>query len=94
MLNSGKKFLTLVLSENKFLNEKKNHNPPCKLNGRSLNCFILALSTRLAISQNLLWKYNMVYYYPFAQEALTLLVISDSIDRNGEQDVPEATEQW
>ena len=35
----------------------------------------------------------MVYYYPFAQEALTLLVISDSIDRNGEQDVPEATEQ-
>jgi hypothetical protein len=23
-----------VLSENKFLNETKNHNPPCKLNGR------------------------------------------------------------
>ena len=29
--------LTLVLSEKKFLNKTKNHNPPCKLNGRSLN---------------------------------------------------------
>ena len=46
MLHSGKKFalcatktniLTLVLSEKKFLNEAKNHNPPFKLNGRSLN---------------------------------------------------------
>ena len=46
MLDSGKKFralrdkkiniLTLVLSEKKFLNETKNHNPPFKLNGRSL----------------------------------------------------------
>ena len=47
MLNSGKKnsrfawqkkiILTLVLSENFFLNETKNHNPsPFKLNGRSL----------------------------------------------------------
>ena len=48
MLNSGKKFalcttkkiniLTLVLSEKKFMNETKNHNPhlPFKLNGRSL----------------------------------------------------------
>ena len=47
MLNSGKKIrtlcdkkiniLTLVLSEKKFLNKTKNHNPPpCKLNGRSL----------------------------------------------------------
>ena len=46
MLNSGKKIcalrdkkidiLTLVLSEINFLNETKNHNPPCKLNGRSL----------------------------------------------------------
>ena len=43
MLNSGKKIralcdkkkknLTLVLSGNKFLNETKNHTPPCKLNG-------------------------------------------------------------
>ena len=50
MLNSGKQFcalrdkkidiLTLVLSEKKILNETKKHNPPCKLNGRSLilNC--------------------------------------------------------
>ena len=42
MLNSGKKttkinILTLVLSEKKILNEAKNRNPPCKLNGRSLN---------------------------------------------------------
>ena len=29
--------LTLVLFEKKFLNETKNHNPPFKLNGRSLN---------------------------------------------------------
>jgi hypothetical protein len=46
MLNSGKKFralrdkkkniLTLVLSEKNFLNETKKHNPPFKLNGRSL----------------------------------------------------------
>ena len=46
MLNSGKKksfcatkkinILTLVLSEKKNLNETKNHNPPFKLNGRSL----------------------------------------------------------
>ena len=77
-----------------FWTKQKTIIPPCKLNGQSLNRFILALSTRLAISQNLLWKYNMVYYYPFAQEALTWLVISDSIDRNGGQDVPEVTEQW
>ena len=32
-----KNILTLVLSEKKFLNETKNHNPPpFKLNGRSL----------------------------------------------------------
>ena len=47
MLNSGKKIrassdkkiniLTLVLSEKNILNKTKNHNPPFKLNGRSLN---------------------------------------------------------
>ena len=46
MLNSGNKFralrdkkkniLTLMLSEKIILNETKNHNPPFKLNGRSL----------------------------------------------------------
>ena len=36
MLNSEKKILTLVLTEKKILNEAKNHNPPFKLNGRSL----------------------------------------------------------
>ena len=49
MLNSRKKncalhdkkinILTLV-SEKKILNETKNHNPPCKLNGRSLTTSI------------------------------------------------------
>ena len=34
-----KNILTLVLSEKKILNETKNHNPPFKLNGRSLNIF-------------------------------------------------------
>jgi hypothetical protein len=28
-----------MLSEKKILNETKNHTPPCKLNGRSLNSF-------------------------------------------------------
>ena len=47
MLNSGKNFalcatkkiniLTLVSSKKKILNETKDHNPPFKLNGRSLN---------------------------------------------------------
>ena len=46
MLTSGKNIralrdkniniLILVLSAKKFLNETKNHNPPFKLNGRSL----------------------------------------------------------
>ena len=44
MLNSGNKIRTLrdkknvplVLSEENFLNETENHNPPFKLNGRSL----------------------------------------------------------
>ena len=51
MLNSGKKIpalldkkkiniLTLVLSEEIILNETKNHNPPFKLNGRSLTVLI------------------------------------------------------
>ena len=35
-LRDKKKILTLVLSEKKILNEDKNHNPPFKLNGRSL----------------------------------------------------------
>ena len=50
MLNSWKKnshfatkkinIITLMLSGKKILNEAKNHNPPCKLNGRSLNVLI------------------------------------------------------
>ena len=51
MLNFGKKIalcaakkniLTLVLSEKKFLNETKKHNPPFKLNGRSLRCPLIS----------------------------------------------------
>ena len=61
MLNSGKKrkknILTLVLSEKKFLNETKNHNPPFKLNGRSLRGPLFAfsfVSFRLSIVRALL----------------------------------------
>jgi hypothetical protein len=47
MLNSGKKIRAtkkiniriLVLSEKQILNEAKNHNPPFKLNGRSLTLY-------------------------------------------------------
>ena len=47
MLNSGKKIiLTLVLSENKFLNETKNHNPAFKLNGRSLTVYVCQIFTK------------------------------------------------
>ena len=31
MLNSGKNILTLVLSEKKYRNETKNHNPPLQV---------------------------------------------------------------
>ena len=49
MSNSGKQFralniLTLVLSEEKILNETKTITPSCKLNGRSLTVY---LSSRL-----------------------------------------------
>ena len=37
MLNSGKKNILTLVFEKTFLNETKNHNPPCELNGRSLN---------------------------------------------------------
>ena len=49
MFNSGKKnILTLVLSEEKFLNKTKNHNPPpFKLNGRSLMSIIERLKHQL-----------------------------------------------
>ena len=51
MLDSGKRFratkkvniLPLVLSEKKILNEAKNHNPPFKLNGRSLTTTSMVL---------------------------------------------------
>ena len=70
MLNSGTKFcalrdkkiniLTIVLSEKKILNETKNHNPPFKLNGRSLNTrygrIIIGLSLS-SISKHNMWSY-------------------------------------
>ena len=78
MLNSGKKFefratkkniLTLVLSEQNFLNETKNHNPPCKLNGRSITCIYRyhksTLSTvyiyRSQINNNLIMKQHYIF---------------------------------
>ena len=39
-MRDKKKILTLVLSEKKILSETKNHNPPFKINGRSLNQMI------------------------------------------------------
>ena len=67
MLNSGEKkfalcatkknILTLVLSEKKkILNEKQNHNPPCKLNGRSL---IHLICYRIDI----ICTYSNTYYF-------------------------------
>ena len=70
MLNSGKKkkklnIITLVLSENKILNETKNHNPPpplppFKLNGRSLRQVWLYIYTQYI---NLVQCMNWYIYY-------------------------------
>jgi hypothetical protein len=43
MFNSGKKINILTLVK-KILNETKNHNPPCKLNGRPLMRYRFSLS--------------------------------------------------
>jgi hypothetical protein len=69
MLDSGKKIpalrdkkiyiLTLVL----ILNETKNHNPPCKLNGRSLSwVFAIGLETLLNIQTSLLFEQKVKHY--------------------------------
>jgi hypothetical protein len=42
--NKKKNILTLVLSEKKKLNETKNHNPPCKLIGRSLMQLVFGIN--------------------------------------------------
>ena len=73
MLNFGKNFalcatkkkyiLTLVLSETKFLNETKNHNPPpppFKLNGRSHRIFIYFYSTLGYMTKTL----NQIIFFP------------------------------
>ena len=69
MLYSGKKFRALRdkkknsnsrVVRNFFLNEAKNHNPPFKLNGRSL---IGIVSTYLHKYQYLQNKY--IYYFTF-----------------------------
>ena len=62
MLNTGKKIralrdkkkniLTLVLSEKKFLNETKNHNPPpCKSNGRFLTPLVFSSFSLLCLRE-------------------------------------------
>jgi hypothetical protein len=66
MLSSGKKFAlcatkeimiqTLVLSEKKILNETKNHNPPCKLNGRSLRLLYISLARPHLEYANPVWN--------------------------------------
>ena len=75
MLNSEKKFalcatkkiniLTLVLSEKKILNQTKFHNPPFKLNGRSLTTkssklqwFQYRIIHRILGTNSLLYKIN------------------------------------
>ena len=67
MLNCGKKFramrdkkiniLTLVLSEKKIRNETKNHNPPFKLNGRSLMILHLIDKLPMVNIYFLSWKF-------------------------------------
>ena len=59
MLNSGKKIniLPLMLSEENFLNEIKNHNPPFKLNGRSLRQLLSIFFTKLIFFRQLLSTY-------------------------------------
>jgi hypothetical protein len=71
MLNSGtklcalrykkKNILTLVLSVKKILNETNNHNPPFKLNGRSLNTICGRIMIGLSLSS--ISKHNMWSYY-------------------------------
>ena len=60
MLNSEKKkknILTLVLSEKKILNETKNHNPPCKLNGPlSTSLYIKNLSIEIMLSDFIFFR--------------------------------------
>jgi hypothetical protein len=66
MLSSGKKFAlcatkeiniqTLVLSEKKILNETKNHNPHCKLNGRSLRLLYISLARPHLEYANPVWN--------------------------------------
>ena len=63
MLNSGKKFRALRDKKNKYSNscvarkknsnETKNHNPPFKLNGRSLS--LSSLEPLNAILVNIFW---------------------------------------
>ena len=71
MLNSGKKIralrdkkiniLTLVLSGKKIRNEAKNHNPPFKLNGRSLICTSQKVTVLKYIVKSI--KERIVYTY-------------------------------
>ena len=73
MLSSGeKKFAlcatekinirTLVLSEKKFLNETKNHNPPFKLNGRSLTEVKVQSSCKLRTCNIILYIFYKQYH--------------------------------
>jgi hypothetical protein len=76
MLNSGKKIcasrykkiniVTLVLSEKKILNETKNHNPPFKLNGRSLN---VLRKLKYRLNRNYLEKLYLTFIRPVLEYA-------------------------
>ena len=57
-----------MLSEEKILNETKNHNPPCKLNGRSLSMHVtrkVILNIHLVFAQVSLKKYTAENKYLF-----------------------------
>jgi hypothetical protein len=70
----GKKIniLTLVLSGKKILNETKNHNPPCKLNGRSL--YEIKLSILLTM-----YILTACYIHIFDHTRLTCPLVADDL---------------
>ena len=93
MLNCGKKFcalrdkknniLTLVLSEKKFLNETKKHNPPFKLNGRSLRCPLISnFEITMPVISNLLWHSCVRTFNLHTMDHLYYLMLHTT-NRNG-----------
>ena len=60
-----KNILTLVLSEEKSLNETKNHNPPFKLNGRPLKynySYMLNIKNKSRVINNAVINIQVLAY--------------------------------